>query len=183
MSSLPEETLHPESLRRWSRLGDALGGTLTFRPRGLLAAEYSLVGRGGEELGLLRMEGLRGAVFEAGEISASIEATGEPGHRYRMVEGGSSILVTGPAGDGVEEVHCLGRRYEVRSCLLRNRAVARASGGDAGSGEVRVRGGLASRGYEVAVPREEGAPALPVAVFLVYRTAALRRRVYLAGRT
>lgn len=181
MSSLPEETPQPESLRRWSRLGEALGGTLSFRPRGFLAAEYRMVGRGGEEPGLLRLEGLRGAVFEAGEISASIEAAGEPGHRYRMVEGGSSILVSGTSGDGVEEVHCLGRRYEVDSCLLRNRAVARESG-SAGSGEVRVRGGLVSRGYEVAVPRED-APALPVAVFLVYRTAALRRRAYLAGRT
>lgn len=179
MSYLSEEPPQTECLRRWSRLGEALGGTLSFRPRGFLAAEYRLAGRGGEELGLLRLEGLRGAVFEAGEVSASIEAAGKPGHRYRMVEGGSSILVSGTSGAGTEEVHCLGRRYEVDSCLLRNRAVARESGGP---GEVRVRGGLVGRGYELAVPRED-APALPVAVFLVYRTAALRRRAYLAGRT
>jgi hypothetical protein len=55
--------------------------------------------------------------------------------------------------------------------------VARSSGGE----EVaRISGGLTNRSYEAVFDAgDEG--SVPLAVFLLYLTVALRRRVFLAG--
>ena len=42
---------------------------------------------------------------------------------------------------------------------------------------MRLAGGLAGRSYEATFPKDDGA-ALAVAVFLLYRNAALRRETF-----
>jgi hypothetical protein len=75
------------------------------------------------------------------------------------------------------KIRCGNRTYEARLNLLRNTAVACSSGGEEAA---RIAGGLTNRSYE-AVFDVEDEGSLPVAVFLLYHTVALRRRAFLAG--
>jgi hypothetical protein len=164
----------------WRSIQEQLAGYLAARARGFLASEFVLSSRDGEELGRLRVHGPQGADLEAGEVRATIERGA--GSRYRMLGGDGRVILEETAGSGdTSEVRCGDRVYEVRLALLRNVAVARSSGGGEAA---RVAGGLTNRSYDAFFDAgEEG--ALPLAVFLLYRIIALRRRAFLtdAGRS
>ena len=170
MRPVPEDpTLAP-----WRELGERLAGYFAARSRGLLASEFALSDRSGEGFGRLRVHGLEGARLEAGGTRAEIERTAG----YHMLTGGAETLVAEPArGSGALEVRCGSRTYEARLDLLRNTAVAHSP---ANREVARIKGGLTNRSYEAAFDAgDEG--ALPLALFLLYHTVALRRRVFLAG--
>lgn len=155
----------------WRTLREHLAGYFAARARGLLASEFVLSSRNGEEFGRLHILGQEGARFEAGNAQATIE-------RYRMLSGGVEMLVAEPAGSsGVPKVRCADRLYETRFDLLRNAAAARSSGGEVAA---RVAGGLTNLRYE-AFFDEMNECSLPVALFLLCRVVALRRRAFLAG--
>jgi hypothetical protein len=169
MSPMPEDpTLAP-----WRRLGETLAGSFAARARRLLAADFAVLDRGGEEVGRLRTHGSAGAQLEAGDLEARIERLARS--RYTMLSGGAQILTAASAGASLE-IRCLDRLYEVRMSLLRNTAEA-ATGGEVA---VRITGGLTNRRYEAAFDVEDEG-SLPVAFFLLYRTVALRREAYRAG--
>jgi hypothetical protein len=167
------------TLAPWRELQEHLAGYFAARSRGLLAAEFVLSGRSGEEFGRLQVHGLEGAQLEVGSTRAKIERTARS--RYRMLTDSAETLVAEPTRgvSGALEVRlrCGSRTYEARLKLLRNTAVARSSGGE----EVaRISGGLTNRSYEAVFDSgDEG--SVPLAVFLLYLTVALRRRVFLAG--
>ena len=163
----------------WRSLQEHLAGYLAARARGFLASEFVLSSRDGEVLGRLRVHGPQGADLEAGDITAAIERGA--GSRYRMLDGDGRVILEETTGSGdASEVRYGDRVYEVRLALLRNAAVACSSGGGEAA---RVAGGLTNRSYDAYFDAgEEG--ALPLAVFLLYRIIALRRRAFLtdAGR-
>jgi hypothetical protein len=161
------------TLAPWTELRERLAGY--FAARGLLALEYVLSSRTGEGFGRLRVHGPEGAELETESTRAEIERTARS--RYRMLTGGAQTLVAEPAGSAhALEVRCENRVYEARLNLLRNTAAARSPGGGEAA---RISGGLTNRSYEVVFDAgDEG--SLPVAVFLLYYTTALRRRVFLA---
>ena len=164
-------------LRPWRELGGRLAGYFAARAKGLLASEFVLSCRSGEEFGRLRVHGQRGAVLEAGSTRAKIERTAPS--RYRILTGAAETLVANaaPRTSGALELRCADRTYDGRLDLLRNTAVARNSGGGEAA---RVAGGLTNRVYEAVFDAgDEG--SLLVALFLLYHTVALRRRAFLAG--
>ena len=115
--------------------------------------------------------------MKTGSTRAKIERTAPS--RYRILADAAETLVANPAQSisGAIEVRCGDRTYDARLDLLRNTAVARSSGGGEAA---RIAGGLTNRSYEAVFDLgDEG--SLPVAVFLLYHTAALRRRAFLAG--
>ena len=172
MMPVPEDS----TLSPWKRLKGHLAGYFAARASDLLALEFVLSSRDGEEFGRLRMHGQGGAQFEAGNMRATIERTARS--RYRMLIGDAEVLVAEPARlSGVSKVRCGNHLYETRLNLLRNTAVARSSGGEEAA---RVTGSLTNRSYEVFFDAgDEG--SLPVAVFLFYRIVVLWRRALLAG--
>lgn len=145
----------------------------TARARGLLAPGFVLLDRDGGELGQLRTRGLAGAELR-GTTNAAVERVGRG---YRMLAGGETLLTArlGPRPEGGMEISSRGRTYAARINTLRNTAVARAPDGTV----VELGGNLTGRRYEATAEAEE---ALPVAVFLLYYLAAVRRRAYLSGR-
>jgi hypothetical protein len=164
------------TLATWMSLQERLAGYLAARARGLLASDFVLSGREGEELGRLRVHGRRGADIEARDITAAIKHGA--GSRYTMLESDGRVILEETAGSGdASEVRRGDCVYEVRLALLRNAAVARSTGG---SEVARVAGGLTNRSYEAFFDAgEEG--ALLLAVFLLYRIIALRRQAFLMG--
>jgi hypothetical protein len=171
MSRMPEDpTLTP-----WRRLRETLAGSFAARARGLLASDFAILDRDGEEVGRLRIHGQKGAELEAGDLEAEIDRVARS--RYTMLAGGAEILTARSAGaSGTLEISCFDHLYEARLSLLRNTAEA-ATGDEAA---VRISGGLTNRSYE-AVFDVEDEGSLPVAFFLLYRTVALRREAYRAG--
>jgi hypothetical protein len=172
MRPVPEEpTLMP-----WRRLQEHLAGYFAARARGLLAPEFALSSRDGEEFGRLRVYGPEGAEFVSPNAKAAIERTARS--RYRMLTGDAETLVAEPAmPSGALMVKCGNHLYETRFDLLRNAAASRSSGDEEAA---RIVGGLTNLSYEAFFDaRDEG--SLPVAVFLLYRIVALRRRAFLAG--
>jgi hypothetical protein len=160
----------------WSRLLEALAGSFSARARGFLASEFILLNQGGGEFGSLRIHDPIGAELEAENLRAAIERA--PHGRRRMLSGDEETLVAKPLGTAdILEVRCWGRRYEANLSLLRNTAVARSLGGEEAA---RVTGGLTNRAYEAIFDAEDEG-SLPVAIFLLYYTVALRRRAYRAG--
>ena len=146
------------------------------RARGLTGGEFSLLAPDDEEFGRLRMRPPFGACFEAGASETEITREGDMGSRYRMTTDGAVVLIAGPEGhDGGFRILCGGRTYEAHYKLLRNTATAHLV--DAGDAAVRLEGGLAGRSYGATFPENDGA-ALAVAVFLLYRNAALRRETF-----
>jgi hypothetical protein len=165
------------TLAPWMGLREHLAGYFAARARGLLALEYVLSSRSGEGFGRLRVHGPEGAELEIWGTRAEIERTARS--RYRMLTGGKMTLVAKPARGAADalEVRCENRVYEAKLDLRRNTAVARSSGGREAA---RIVGGLTNRAYEADFDAaDEG--SLPVAAFLLYHTAALRRRAFLAG--
>ena len=166
----------------WSRLLEALAGS--FSARGLLASEFILLNQGGGEFGRLRIHVPIGAELEAENLRAAIERAphgtphGTPHGSHRMLSGDGETLVAEPLGTAdILEVRCGGRRYESHPSLLRNTAVARSSLGEEAA---RVTGGLTNRAYEAVFDAEDEG-SLPVAIFLLYYTVALRSRAYRTG--
>ena len=172
MRSMPEDpTLTP-----WRRLGEPLAGSFVARARGLLASDFALLDRDGEEVGRLRIHGQKGAELEAGDLEAEIDRVARS--RYTMLAGGAEILTARSAGaSGTLEIRCLDHLYEARLSLLRNTAEAGQAGGEV---TVRISGGLTNRKYE-AVFDVDDEGSLAVALFLLYRIVALRREAYRAG--
>jgi len=164
------------ALAPWRRLGETLAGSFAARARGLLASDFAIQGRGGEEIGRLEIYGPEGAELEAGDLEARIERCAPTG--YAMLAGGAKILSAGPVGSlNTPEIRCSGRLYQGRLSLLRNTAEASLSGDEA---TVRITGGLTNRNYEAVFdPGDEG--SLPVAFFLLYLAVALRREAYLTA--
>ena len=166
----------PQEPAPWRKLRERLAGYLAARARGILASEFVLVSREGEEVGRLRVHGPQGADLEAGGIEATIERVARS--RYTMLDGEGKVVLRETARTGAApDVRYGDRVYEVRLSLLRNAAVALSPDGVEAA---RVAGGLTNRSYEVYFDAgEEG--GLPLAVFLLYRIVALRRRAFLAN--
>jgi hypothetical protein len=163
-------------LAPWRRLGETLAGSFAARARGLLASEFAILDRDGDEVGRLRIHGPEGAELEAGALEARIERL--PRSRYTMLSSGTEILTAGSAGaSSTPEIRCSDRRYEARLSLLRNTAEAGPTGDEVAA---RIKGGLTNRSYE-AVYDVDDEGSLPVAFFLLYRIVALRREAYRAG--
>jgi hypothetical protein len=172
MEAVPEDLM----LAPWEELRERLDGYFAARARGLLASEFVLSSRSGEEFGRLRVQGPGGAELAMGSTRARIERSARS--RSRVLTGGAETLAAEAGGSSSALRLRRGERtYEARLDLLRNKAVARSSGDE----EVaRIAGGLTNRSYEVSFDAgDEG--SLPVAVFLLYHTVALRRRAFLAG--
>jgi hypothetical protein len=160
----------------WRRLGETLAGYFAARARGLLAPDFAILGREGEEIGRLEIHGAGGAELGAGDLEARIERSTLSG--YTMFTDGAEILTAEPRGAwNAPEIKCLDRLYRGRLSLLRNKAEAGPAGKRA---TVRITGGLTNRIYEAVFDAgDEG--SLPVALFLLYLTVALRRKAYLTG--
>jgi hypothetical protein len=170
MSPMQEDS----KLAPWRRLGEILKGSFAARARGLLAPDFAIQGREGEEIGRLEIYGAEGAALEAGDLKARIESSALTG--YTMLAGGAEILTAEPLRAwNAPEIRCLDRLYRGRLSLLRNTASAGPAGERA---TVRITGDLTSRHYEAVFDAgNEG--SLPVAFFLLYLTIALRRKAYL----
>lgn len=166
---------YPE-LAPWRELRETLAGSFAARSRGLLASEFALMDRDGEEVGRLRLRGTAGAELEAGDLGAKIESAGRS--RHVMLTGGTEVLTAENRGSpDALDVTCAGRPYSVRINLLRNTASALSPENEESA---RVTGGLTNRRYEAVFDaRDEG--SLPVAVFLLHRTVELRRGAYRAS--
>lgn len=159
----------------WGQLGDHLTGYFAAAARGITGSELVLSSRDGEEFGRLRVDGPEGARFEAGDVRASVERLASS--RYWMLAGGAEVLAETAGSADAPEVRCGDRVYEAQLGLVRNAAVAHSP---VGSEAARVAGGLTNRSYEVFFDAgDEG--SLPLAVFLLYRIVALRRRAFLTG--
>ncbi len=139
----------------------------SFTARGLLATEFSLLSREGEETGRLRLRGVWEAEFRSGGYVATFEASGK---RYRMVVNGEEALVAGTKGQSLDEleVSCGGQTYEARIGFFHNLALASYPSGERA---VRLSGGLTGRSYKAFFAAEDRC-ALPVAIFLLWHLAA-----------
>lgn len=170
--SPPDPALAP-----WQEPQKSLGGSLSARPRGIVAPEFVLLDRDGGEFGRMVIHGPEGAQLDAGTLRARIERVASPG-RYRMLIGEVETLVAQAAGSSVAiKIQCAGRPYEATFDLLRNTAAA----GPVGGGETaRLTGGVLRRRYEVLFDARD-VRSLPIALFLLYYTVTLRRRAFLTG--
>jgi len=156
--------------------GETLEGSFAAHSRGLLASDLAILGKEGEEIGGLEIHGVEGAELGAWYLEARIERSVLSG--YTMLTDGAEILTAEPLGAwDAPEIKCLDRRYQGRLSLLRNTARAGPAGEKA---TVSITGGLTNRNYE-AVFDSGDESSLPVAIFLLYLTVALRRRTYLTG--
>jgi hypothetical protein len=160
----------------WRRLGETLEGYFAARGRGLLAPDFAILGRKGQEIGRLEIHGAGGAELGAGDLEARIVRSALSG--YTMFTDGAEILTAEPRGAwNAPEIKCLDRLYLGRLSLLRNTARAGPAGERAA---VRITGALTSRTYEAVFDADDEG-LLPVAFFLLYLTVALRRKAYLTG--
>lgn len=165
------------TLSPWGRLSEALGGSLSARPRGLVAPEFVLLDRDGREFGKMSVRGRGGARIEAGPLGARIERLAGP-DRYHVLTARAETLLADRGGTSViMKIRCGGRSYEASFDLLRNTASALSAGGVR---TARLEGGILTRRYRALFDVED-ACSLPIALFLLYRTVALRRRALLAG--
>jgi hypothetical protein len=94
--------------------------------------------------------------------------TGDDGEVLTARAAGSASVLTLRSG---------GTTYEASISPLRNSATARSS---AGREAARVSGGLTNRRYRVTFDPQDPA-SLPVAVFLLHHTFALRSKAFRAG--
>lgn len=172
MEPVPEDLM----LASWEELRERLAGYFAARAKGLLASEFVLSSRSGEEFGRLRVQGPEGAELASGSMRVKIERSARS--RYRLLTGGAETLVAESAGpSSVLRIRCGERAYDARLDLLRNTAVASSSRDEEA---VRIAGGLTNRRFEAVFDvGDEG--SLPVAFFLLYHAVALRRRAFLAG--
>jgi hypothetical protein len=163
-------------LASWRDLQKNLAGSFTARSRGLLAPEFVLLDRDGEEFGWLKPDG-GGAELEIGGLRAKVERVPR-GTGYRMLSGEEELLAARAErrSPHLAEIRCAGQGYEARLSLLRNATVASTP---QGAEVARLKGSFAGRSYEATFdPEAEG--SLPVAILLLHHASALRRRAYRA---
>lgn len=164
---------HDPTLSAWQEPSEALGGSLSARPRGIVAPEFILLDRDGGAFGLMSVRGREGARIEANPLDVRIERLADGPDNYRMLTNGATTLLAARKGTSVAmTVRCGGRRYEAGLDLIRNAALATSA---EGAQTARLLGGLFARGYRALFDAEDPC-ALPVALFLLYHTVALRRR-------
>ncbi len=166
----------PRSAPPLNLLWRNLDGSFTARARGLLPLEFILLSSAGEEFGWLRLRGGPGAELRAGGYLVAFEASER---RYRMVVNGEEVLAAGPKRRSLDEleVSCSSRTYQAWASFFRNRAIASYPGNEP---VVRLSGGLTGRSYEALFNAEDRC-ALPIALFLLWHTAANRRRAFRIG--
>jgi len=137
------------ALTPWRRLGETLEGSFAARSRGLLAPDFAILGRKGEEIGHLEIHAAEGAELGAGELEARIERSALCG--YKMLTDGAEILTAEPLGAwNAPEMKCLDSLYQGRLSLLRNTARAGPAGEKA---TVRIPGRLRRRRRRLATCR------------------------------
>lgn len=165
-----------ERAASWNELARILGGSFAARARGVVSPELVLLTEAGDPFGHLAAGEAGRAHLQAGGLAAWIEP--RPGPAYGMTTGAEETLTAETTDSPVTLALRAGdHAYEARISLLRNSATARSSDGREAA---RVSGGLTNRRYRAAFdPRDPD--SLPVAVFLLHRTFALRSRAYRAG--
>ena len=161
----------------WNSLRESLAGSFMAHARGLTAKSFVLVRPGGGEFGRLDLDGTAGVDLSAGGVRAEIRENAKRG--YRMTSGGSEVLTAERERGSADRIRvsCGGKVYRVRTSFLRNRAMAVSAGGEV----ARLNGNLSGRSYKAVFEAEDGG-AVAVALFLLYHTAAHRRRAYLTTR-
>jgi hypothetical protein len=165
-----------ENLTAWEDLARDLGGSFAARARGVIAPELILLTQRGEPFGRLTAGEDGRTHLQAGGLAAWIEAL--PDAAYAMTTGDEKTLTAETAGSATDLILRSGdRAYEAHVSLLRNSAVARLSDERESA---RVSGGLTNRRYR-AIFDPQDPVSLPVAVFLLHHTFALRRGAYRAG--
>ncbi len=148
--------------------------SFTVRARGLFANTF-VIQRDDATVGHLIFKGLSDAEFATGIIKSTIER--RPNGEYEMFSGKDRILVARPPTSSLDtlEITCGDGVYQARISFLRNEAKAFSVGG----GEMaKLKGNMTGRRYEVATDQTD--TALPVAILLLYHTAAVRRRAFVA---
>ena len=165
-----------ERATSWDELARALGGSFAARARGVVSPELILLTGAGDPFGRLAAGEAGKTHLQAGGLTAWIEPG--PGPAYGMTTGDEETLAAETTGSAVALTLRSGDRgYEASISLLRNSATARASDGREAA---RVSGGLTNRRYRAVFDPQDPA-SLPVAVFLLHHTFALRRGAYRAG--
>lgn len=175
-----EPSPYDPALAPWRGPRELLGGSLSARPRGLVAQTFVLLDRNGGEFGRMVMQGAEGARLAAGSLRARIERGSGPS-RYRMFTGGAETLAAErSAGSSVAmKIRCAGRLYEAGFDPLRNTAAAGLEGNGV---TARLTGGIFTRRYEVLFDGRYDC-SLPIALFLLHHLATLRRRAFLTSRS
>jgi hypothetical protein len=163
-------------LSGWRELADDLGGSFAARARGVVSPELVLLTEAGEPFGRLAEDEAGGMRLRAGDLTARIEP--RTGGAHGMTGGDGRVLAAKAAGSAsVLTLRSGGTTYEASISPFRNSATARSSdGGEA----ARISGGLTNRRYRATFDPQDPA-SLPVAVFLLHHTFALRSRAYRAG--
>ncbi len=165
-----------ENLTAWEDLARGLGDSFAARARGVIAPELILLTQRGEPFGRLTAGEDGRTHLQAGDLTAWIEAL--LGATYAMTTGDEKTLTVETTGSATDLILRSGdRAYEAHVSLLRNSAVARLSDERESA---RVSGGLTNRRYR-AVFDPQDPVSLPVAVFLLHHTFALRGGAYRAG--
>lgn len=167
---------HAENLDAWNDLARTLGGSFTARARGLVSPGLDLLTPENEPFGHLLTDAAGGTRVRAGDLEAGIQQS--EGHRYGMTTGDTETLAAEPAGPPTSlRLRSGDRIYEARISLFRNRATALSPTGDE---TARLSGGLTNRRYRATFDTRDPA-SLPVAIFLLHHTVALRSKAYRAG--
>lgn len=157
----------------WEDLARTLGGSFAARARGFVSPELTLLTRTGEPFGRLTAGDAGKTRLQAGDLAAWLEP--RTGAAYAMTTDGDEILAAENANSATTLTLRSGdRAYEARISLLRNSAVARLSDG---SEAARVSGGLTNRRYRATFDPQDPF-SLPIAIFLLHRTFALRSSAF-----
>lgn len=157
----------------WEDLARALGGSFAARARGLISPELVLLTSGGEPFGRLTANEAGETRLQAGDLTARIRP--RTNTTYTMTTDGNETLTAENAGPAtVLTLRSGDRAYEASISLLRNSAVARSSDQKEAA---RISGGLTNRRYRAAFDPQDPA-SLPIAIFLLHRTLALRSRAF-----
>ena len=160
----------------WEDLARTLGGSFTARARGLVSPGLDLLTPGNETFGQLLTDAAGGTRLRAGDLEAEIQQPEST--RYAMTTGGTETLTAEPAGSQTHLTLRSGDHlYEARISLLRNRATAVSS---TGNETASLSGGLTNRRYRATFDPQDPA-SLPIAVFLLHHTVALRSKAYRTG--
>ena len=163
-------------LSGWRELAGDLGGSFAARARGVVSPELVLLTEAGEPFGRLATDNAGGMRLRAGDLTARIEP--RTGGLYGMTGDSGEVLTAQAAGPAsVLTLRSGGTAYEARISPFRNSATARSSDGRE---TARVTGGLTNRRYRAIFDPQDPA-SLPVAVFLLHHTFALRSKAYRAG--
>lgn len=157
----------------WEDLARTLGGSFAARARGLISPELILLTSDGEPFGRLTAGEAGKTLLQAGELAAWIEP--RTNTTYTMTTEGDETLTAENAGSATTLTLRSGDRvYGANISLLRNSAVARSSDEREAA---RISGGITNRRYRAAFDPQSPA-SLPVAIFLLHRTFALRSSAF-----